>query len=104
MGIWGVKDPYTDCNKWKPQLTTERFDTVCRKRVPQRFLIYEAFLEVIKYDSRCEKRHKILRSYSDLQADCKTGRIQLFREIYTAVSRICPGKHRNCTFKISKHF
>ena len=78
--------------------TTERFDTVCRKRVPQRFLIYEAFLDVFRYDSRYEKRHKIVRSYFDLQADCKTGRIQLFREIYTAVSRIRPGKHRNCTY------
>lgn len=78
--------------------TTERFDTVCRKRVPQHFLIYEAFPEMILYDWRYEKRHKIVRSYSELQADCKTGRIQLFREIYTAVSRICPGKHRNCTF------
>lgn len=69
---------------------TERFDTVCRKRVPQHFPIYEAFPEMVLYDLRYEKRHKITRSYSELQADCKTGRIMVFREIYTAVSRIRP--------------
>ena len=88
-----------DCNKWKPQLTTERFDTVCRKRVPQRFLIYEAFLEVIKYGSRNEKRYKTAWSYRELQTDCKTGRIQIIREICPAASCIRPGKHRNCTLK-----